>query len=267
VEALGRLNDPRAVGPLCGLLGDQEAAVREVAVAIVMRFPSDAVAPLVATLQNSSPLARLTAVRCLGQLNNPRAVQPLCDLLTDKDTAVRRAAVEALGRLNDPRAVGPLCGLLGDQDATMREAVVAIVMRFPGDAFEPLLATLQNSSPHARLTAVKCLGQLNDPRAVEPLCGLLTDTDAAVRRAAVEALGNIGHRNALPALKSRLRWLRGETDQNVLAAIRAAIEKIEEATKHLKGKPRAAEAEILTPDRRPRAAEDTPTAEGRPREG
>jgi hypothetical protein len=80
----------------------------------------------------------------------------------------------------------------------------------------------------------------------------------------LEALGDIGRREALPVLQAYLKGLRRERDEEVLAAIRAAIEKIEEATKHLKGKPRAAEVEAPTPTGRPRAAEDVPTAEGRP---
>jgi HEAT repeat protein len=282
---------------ITALRGKSESA-RRAAVEALVAQGSAAVKPLRDALADPHWEVRRAAVQALGRMGDPQAtiavfrmweigshiihlqqatveawerlkgtvaVEPLCGLLTDKDAAVRRAAVEALGQLNDPRAVKPLCSLLGDGDAAMREVTVAIVMRFPNEAFEPLLATLQNSSLLARLTAVGCLGQLSDPRAVEPLCRLLTDTDAAVRRAAVEGLGNIGRREALPALKARLHWLRGETDQNVLAALRAAIEKIEEATKHLKGKPRAGEVETPTPAGRPRAAGDAPTAEGRPR--
>jgi HEAT repeat protein len=191
---------------------------------------------LITALRGKSESARRAAVEALVAQGSA-AVKPLRDALADPHWEVRRAAVQALGRMGDPQATIAVFRMweIGSHIIHLQQATV--------EAWERLKGTV----------------------AVEPLCGLLTDKDAAVRRAAVEGLGNIGRREALPALKARLHWLRGETDQNVLAALRAAIEKIEEATKHLKGKPRAGEVETPTPAGRPRAAGDAPTAEGRPR--
>lgn len=164
------------------------------------------------------------------------AVKPLLDALADPHWEVRRAALRALGRIGDPQAAIGVFRMwaTGSHIIHLQEATI--------EAWE-------------RLKRV----------ALEPLCGLLKDEEAAVRRAAMEALGNLGHRNALPALQARLKGRERERDVNVLSALRAAIEKIEKATEHLKGVPRAAEAETLTPTGHPRAAEDAPTAEGRPR--
>jgi hypothetical protein len=86
--------------------------------------------------------------------------------------------------------------------------------------------------------------------------------DTQLRKLAAEALGKLGRREALPALKARLPklGLRGERDKDVLAAIRAAIEKIEKATAATKDLPRP--ATTLTPDAAtlPRPA-DAPTHE------
>jgi HEAT repeat protein len=118
-------------------------------------------------------------------------------------------------------------------------------------------------NPDVRRLAKEILVRI-DTHAVGPLYRVLTNGDIDGRRMAAEVLGNIGRREALPALKARLGFGK-ERSGRVRDGIRAAIEKIEEATKHLKGKPRAGEVEALTPTGRPRAAGDAPTAEGRPR--
>ena len=156
-----------------------------------------------------------------------------------------------------------IADLRGRSEFKRRAAVEALVQR-GNVAVAPLLDALTDPHWEVRRAAVQALGRIGDPQAM--IAAFRVGWASRVihlQQAAAEASGNLG-RQALPALRE---CLRHERDQDVRVALRAAIEKIEKATAATAGLPRAAEAETPTPTGRPRAAEDAPTAEGRPREG
>jgi HEAT repeat protein len=89
-EALGKLNDTRAVEPLIQALNDEDVRVR------------------------------WHAIVSLGKLNDTRAVEPLIQSLNDEDWMVQGAAAHVLGNLNDTRAVEPLIRLINDEKTWVR---------------------------------------------------------------------------------------------------------------------------------------------------
>ncbi len=161
-----------------------------------------------------------------------------------------------------------ITALRGRSESARRAAVEALVQQGSA-AVKPLLEALANPHWEVRRAAIKALVRIGNLQATMAAFRVGRESHVIhLRQAALEtleALGDIGRREALPVLQAYLKGLRRERDQNVLATIRAAIEKIEKATAATAGLPRAAEAETPTPTGRPRAAEDAPTAEGRPR--
>jgi HEAT repeat protein len=101
-EALGKIKDPRAVGPLLSAFKDEH------------------------------PVVHREAADALGKIGEP-AFEPLLSALKDEDWHVRRGAAEALGEIKDPRAVEPLLSALKDEDL----AVVAGAYRFFIERGEP----------------------------------------------------------------------------------------------------------------------------------
>src|SRR5579862_7868657 len=83
VEALGKIEDARAVEPLIGALRDTDEDVQQEAEA------------------------------ALGKIGAP-AVEPLIGALSDRDRHVRERAAGALGEIGDARAVEPLIRALGE---------------------------------------------------------------------------------------------------------------------------------------------------------
>ena len=155
-EALGQINDKRAVEPLIVALGDARTVRRSAAESLV-KIGDDAVQRLIATLSSGNKAGRRSVVEVLGQIGDASAVEPLIDALADSDVAVRQKAVEALGRIGDTRAVEPLIALLRDKDLDWRPA--------------------------------KALGQIGDERAIEPLRAALRDKFAP--KQAAKAIGKI----------------------------------------------------------------------------
>ncbi|HLL83749.1 MAG TPA: M56 family metallopeptidase, partial [Longimicrobium sp.] len=136
-----------------------------------------AVAALAAALKDGDAGVRVSSIRALRSLADPRAVQALIEALrTDADATVRNTAAWALGEIES------------------RAATTALVQAMASDR-----------SIEVRRTAAWALGQIEDPAAVDGLARALRDPDTQLRETAVWALGEIESRAAVPALSSALR--------------------------------------------------------------
>jgi len=199
-EILGRLKDPRAIGPLILALVDEASEVREAAFEALKNFlfweKSDAarslVPKLIEALRDENPWARFIAAWSLGEIKDPRAVEPLIATLKDKDFRVRWNAAKALGEIGDPKAVKPLIAALKDEDSWVRwRAAEALGEIKDSKALEPLIEALKDENSGVCSSAAFALGKIQDPKAVEPLIEALKDKDSWVRWNAAEALGKI----------------------------------------------------------------------------
>ena len=170
-KALGKIQDPRAIGPLIVALVDEDPEVNKAVFEALKSFPgwgkSDAanrvVPELIVVLQDQrkDPEVRKNAAEALGKIKDPRVVEPLIAALKDENSGVRRIAAWALGVIQDPRAV------------------------------EPLITALKDEYSEVRWHAAWSLGEIQDPRAVEPLIEALKDEDSGVRLSAAWSLEKI----------------------------------------------------------------------------
>jgi len=201
-EILGRLKDPRAIGPLIVALVDEDPEVQEAVFEALKSFPgwgksdeANRVVPeLIVVLQDQrkDPEVRKNAAEALGKIKDPRAVEPLIEALKDKDFRVRWNAAEALGEIGDPKAVKPLIAALKDKDSTVRlYAAEALGKIKDPRAVEPLITALKDEYSEVRWHAAWSLGEIQDPRAVEPLIEALKDEDSGVRLSAAWSLEKI----------------------------------------------------------------------------
>lgn len=123
VKALGKIRDLRALVPLIKVLGnkDEQAHVKTAAAQALGRIgQTGATGPLVLALKDPTWAVRSTAAKALGMIGDPRAVEPLILALGDADPTVRAHVVDALGRIKDPRAIEPLRWSLKDRDSEVR---------------------------------------------------------------------------------------------------------------------------------------------------
>jgi HEAT repeat protein len=160
-EALGTVEDPRAMQALFQLLLDGDRHVRESSLKALERtgaLEADDLAgrlrPLIeAALGSAEWQRREAAVQLLGRLGDRAPLALLVRCLADPHSAVRSAAESTLRRVN--------AGWAGTDAA--REAV------------PNLLAALQDGRAiEGQRGAVNALGEIRDRRAVEPLIALLT---------------------------------------------------------------------------------------------
>jgi hypothetical protein len=114
----------------------------------------------------------------------------LIQQLNQDDVIARLHAVKALGEIKDARAVEPLSAVLKDSKCGLQAANALAKIGRP--SVPSLVTALKNNSPIARRNAAKALGEIRDNSAVEPLTSALKDDSPIVRRNAALALKEIG---------------------------------------------------------------------------
>jgi HEAT repeat protein len=209
VEALGKLQDKRAVEPLINTLikpidipefkTGRESVCRDAVAALVKIGDARAVEPLITILRDKNEILHLDAVKALGELGDTRAVEPLIDILKYKDILTdtkkdfREAAAEALGKIGDLRAVEPLIVALADNYWSVRSNSARSLGKLKDPrAILPLITALNDRDESVRFAAAKSLGALGDSQAIEPLIAALKDKDELVREIAEQSLERIG---------------------------------------------------------------------------
>jgi HEAT repeat protein len=225
--ALGTLGPTNRVLPiLVSALGDKSAIVREVVVNVLGKLrPADQIVPaLIAALDDQYPSVTLAAIVSLRQFRgaNRSAVSRLVQLLKSNDKEIRVASATALASI-DPHASADaaLPVILAELSAKRSKALgspavekeddrsylchaLAEFSRTSDQAFQALIALLDDESPEIRLAVVWNLGNLGPraKKAVPLLIARLKDKDDMMRQAAFHVLGQIGPdaKDAEPAL-------------------------------------------------------------------
>ncbi|HEX8672643.1 MAG TPA: M56 family metallopeptidase [Longimicrobium sp.] len=187
-----------------------------------------AVVALVAALKDADGTVRLSAIRALGSLHDPRAVQALIEALrTDTDATVRNTAAWALGEIESRAATAALVqAMASDRSIEVRRtATWALGQIEDPAAVDGLARAMRDPDTELRETAVWALGEIESRTAVPALSSVLREGDAAMRRVAAWALGQIEAAEAVPALAAALR----DSDREVRETAVWALGEIESA--------------------------------------
>jgi HEAT repeat protein len=206
----------------------------------------EGVAPLLEVLRTGPPNKQFSAVKALGEVNDPRVRPAMLEALRKTSPAVRIAALGTLERLADSSTYADVEKCMHDTNASVRGAAVEAATRCGGARAVPaLIKCLKDTSWEVRQASANALGFLGEGAAVEGLCALVNDPDRDVRESVIAALGQIcdpravvplvpalldvesSVRNAATATLRKLdrRWERNE-------AVRQVVPKIINALKH-----------------------------------
>jgi HEAT repeat protein len=235
-EALGQLREPSAISWLVSLLRDADGTVRSRAVRSLERLGwhpetedertwlmvatgnlnrvaelgADGIQPLVDLMRNGTPEKQLSAVKALGEIDDPRILKLMLEALKKSNVMVRLAALEKLAQFADPSTYETVERLLRDQGSNIRAAAVSAAATCGGSRAVPVLVgMLKDNSWEVRHEVVTALGRLGNSAAIEGLCRALLDRDHDVRESAATALGKIGDPHAIHALVLALMDVEG----------------------------------------------------------
>jgi HEAT repeat protein/cyclophilin family peptidyl-prolyl cis-trans isomerase len=230
---------------LTKLLTDSEGRVRRRAALAIGRVGlGEGIQPLLPVLAtDSEPEVRQMAAFALGLIGDRRANDPLIAALDDQSPLVMGSAAEALGLIGDTTAadaVGKMVTRLAqsplfaktpsDDDDVHRDTPTAAcrlgifaLVRLKG--YAQLAAAVLDSQGQPRIKwwpVAYALARLEDPRALPALLTLAKDGHPYTRAFAVRGLGNIKDRAALSALMTLL----SSGDRGVLIETIRALGKI-----------------------------------------
>ncbi|MCP4701358.1 MAG: HEAT repeat domain-containing protein, partial [Gammaproteobacteria bacterium] len=242
----------------------------------------EALAPLIAFLENPNASMRTNAAKALGQLGYPEAVEPLLPLLENQNSDTRHQAAFALAKLGSTAAVTPFFAMLKDSDAKIRRntvnaiaqakfdsseivtalvillkdseprvgqaAIDALVQLDTVEALSPLVEMLREPDSNVRESAVRVLIQTNRAEAVKPLLALLEDANLKIRDRAVDVLAQLGRSEAVTPLLERLKNPDSEVRGKAVSKLAEldAVESITSLTALLKDP--SAEVRLATVD-------------------
>ncbi len=223
-SVLGRLRAKVAVDVLIGMLGDENERTRDRAAEALGRIGDrKAIGPLLARLDHPAEKrgkrgssARGKMAMALGLLGDKRAVRPLLAALRDESEHVKLGAAYGLGKLGEPSAGKEILPLLsGRSFELVRVAVVALGEVKCVAAVDGITPFLGHKDGRMRFCAARALGQIGDRRALPGLKKMMTEDKHRRNRAeAARALGKLGDRSVVPALRAQL----GERSHGLAAA-------------------------------------------------
>jgi len=241
MEALGRLGDPRAIGPLAGFLANPAKKDKRskferrespdiTAAATALAALGEAAFPRLADALNSENLeVRRASVQALGALRSPRAVAPLARALDDARSEVRRAAALGLGNLGDPGALPALSRALGHKDPETRRAAAEALGTLGGnDAVTLLARAIEDREENVQSAVIAALKSIGSAGAAISLRPVLYGDRKNARAAAVAALGSMAFPAATPEERAAIAVLKAD----FAAAVRegqAAVKPLAEA--------------------------------------
>src|SRR5574341_451884 len=189
-----------------GLLGD--------------RSVSDILAQL---LSDENAEVRQTAMAALGRLADERAVPNLLNVLNNADRTVhdRIAAAEALAAIHSRAAVpGIIACLEAQQRGIVQKRMVQALGSIGGeDALWALIELLQQSpDPEIRREAARALGRIDDLRSLLYLTEALDDPSPYVRCTCIQVFQHYQG----PIVRAALTYALSDPDDRVRAAAAAA---------------------------------------------
>jgi HEAT repeat protein len=227
-NALGEIGDPRAVDGLLKLIGNEDASIRQAAVAalnsIIPPSMSQRIIPL---LHDRDPNVRESAVKIAGYFGYPKAASALVELSSDPNERVRCAALEHLPFVEDERALEVLANALKAETPNVRTAAA----RALGNMDAPhvvahLIEGLVDEDVWVRYFSARSLGRHRDERSVDALKRVVEqDKFNHVRIAALDSLGQIGG----PCVREIVAGLIDDNDRDVAHAAQVALQRAKPA--------------------------------------
>ncbi|MBN2498664.1 MAG: HEAT repeat domain-containing protein [Deltaproteobacteria bacterium] len=220
---LGRMDDPRAVGPLTSALQDDNYVVRGAAARALGNLGHPMAVSSVETLfeliGDEEQFVQNEARRALGRLAGQRSLDQFIAALSSGKPDVRLTAVSVLAKLDLPEARAGVVRALGDEDEEVRTAAILAVQGLPAEVRDQMLmeALADNSRYQVQATAVRLVGELKLDNVLEKLAGLLVSDEVVpeVKREAQEAVLVMKERIDVGAFMAALR--AGDKDRQRLA--------------------------------------------------
>jgi HEAT repeat protein len=186
-------------------LQSDDMAIRHSAVKSIRDFPNDAfVDPLIELLSDANDdEVRLSVIKTLGILGDPRTFEHLEVLANDQNIVIRATAIAALGNLQDERAFKHFAKGINDPSLDIRHASVKALRKFKSkESIELLRLALKDVYVKVRRSAIDGLVEINGITADK--LNVFDDEDFNVRRTVIDNTERLQDEFVLELLVSAL---------------------------------------------------------------
>jgi HEAT repeat protein len=198
---------------------------QEIPRTIAQKWETASISYLVKLLKHPEGDVRVQAAMELGKFKDRCAVEPLIGLLGDPVGFVRAGAAGALGDIADDKAIPSLLKTFHDkrnENGVRISAAGALARMGRDEEHEYLLVMLHSTSWEDRVEVAVELGTRKIKGTLEALLSLLGDSNFTVRLSALRAIGELQDPRAIPAV----RKLLNDSDPTVQLFAADALEKL-----------------------------------------
>lgn len=185
------------------LRNDQERRPKDIASYHLPAYGTQAVQPLIKSLEIKDFHTRNYTIRALGHIGDTNATEPILTALHDSSVDVRYSAIHALHRLNAKHTAKLIFSYLfsGNEDIMKRAA--AALGAFGYSACAPVLLNQYDSlSNHAKCTYLLALGKLKYKPAIPLIVRELKAESNMIAETAVMAVLYQGDPSLIPTLQA-----------------------------------------------------------------
>jgi HEAT repeat protein len=184
IQALGQLDDSRAVGLLTACLKDPDSSIQSAAVQALRNKGPASSGPLADYLHGDS---RRGAPGEPFLPRNTRGFGPIAGPTDYRERETRRQAARSLSQLHDPASRDALIACLRDDDPDIRSSGAYGLAKIGPTGVDYLIQCLADPDMGIRTCVAEALGKSGDTRAIPPLVACLADVrDKTVARALVQ---------------------------------------------------------------------------------
>jgi HEAT repeat protein len=166
-----------------------ETSIRQVAIDNLLTTGTEAVEPLIVTMQGQKSRQAWEAAAILAQIDDPRWIQPMKDMLMASNLILASVAAATLERFGES-VVDTFIEALPKCKAITQLQVIGILERIGDRRCVDLLMDILSTtdSPDLQHTIIQTLGTLGDSRAIELIRKFQNDENHHVRKRALVAL-------------------------------------------------------------------------------
>jgi len=223
IEALGHIQDPRAIRPLIHMLDDTDYQVQCAAVAALSQFGADAIEPLIHSIEDGGLSFQENALDVFKAIKDERAIPVCIELLSTPHHHLRTQAANMLKTFG-ATAIPALWDALDHVKDSIRSEALDILAAMPDErAATCVLNALKHPSSYVREKAAD-LFLHQDARAIESLSQLLDEQNALAANTVLDILAHIGGVQPLHVLEKALdypQWQVREKAVEVLGHVQS----------------------------------------------
>jgi len=232
LEALGKIDDPKATESIIGVFCNGSQETYEKAASVLKKMGVKATEQLISALKDANPEVKLNIVKIMGETGDKTVSQILMAILKNPEelSVIREEVAKAL--------------------AKMKEGVdLEFILQFVKEFIPP-----EDEKYKLRCCLITLLGETGDFKATETLIRLLLNrnNELRIRYHAAHALGRMGDNSAIDSLVS---VLEDPQDIDIKPAVAAALLALDETktaqplVKYLKSRPNfMGDYQLLSPD-------------------